>query len=183
MLKNTIKGYGLVTIVLHWTIAITIVGLFFLGLWMVGLDYYSSWYQTGPNIHRSVGVILLGILLFFLIFRLLSLQPSPEPNIKHWEHLSAVVAHWLLYLLIFIVILSGYLISTADGRAVAVFDWFEVPATIVSITDQEDIAGAFHYYLAYALVGLAGFHALAALKHHFIDKDATLKKMLNIHRN
>jgi cytochrome b561 len=76
------------------------------------------------------------------------------------------------------VMISGYLISTADGRAISVFGWFEVPALITSIPDQEDIAGLIHEYLAWGLVIFSGLHALAALKHHFIDRDPTLKRML-----
>ena len=67
--------------------------------------------------------------------------------------------------------------TTADGRGIAVFGLFEVPATLTSIPDQADVAGAIHEYLAWALVIFAGLHALAALKHHFIDRDATLVRM------
>ena len=73
---------------------------------------------------------------------------------------------------------SGYLISTADGRGISFFDWFEVPAFITSIPDQEDLAGDWHIWLTDALVVLGVLHGLAALKHHFIDKDGTLKRML-----
>jgi cytochrome b561 len=74
--------------------------------------------------------------------------------------------------------LSGYLISTADGRAIQVFDWFEVPALVTGIANQEDIAGAVHYWVAVALIALASLHGLAALKHHFLDRDGTLLRML-----
>jgi len=59
-----------------------------------------------------------------------------------------------------------------------VFDWFTVPATLTNIENQEDVAGLFHRYLAYGLVAMAVAHGLAALKHHFIDKDETLRRML-----
>ena len=75
------------------------------------------------------------------------------------------------------IMLSGYLISTADGRAIEVFSWFEVPATLSDIDGQEDIAGDIHEILAWTLIVLVALHALAALKHHFIDKDTTLKRM------
>ncbi|MNW16318.1 hypothetical protein D3C71_2151320 [compost metagenome] len=58
------------------------------------------------------------------------------------------------------------------------FGLFEVPATLTSIPDQEDVAGLIHEYLAWGLLVFAGIHALAALKHHFIDRDATLTRML-----
>jgi cytochrome b561 len=74
--------------------------------------------------------------------------------------------------------IAGYLISTADGRPIDVFNLFSVPATLHGLADQEDIAGEVHEILAWALVLLAGVHALAALKHHFINRDSTLLKML-----
>ena len=74
--------------------------------------------------------------------------------------------------------LSGYLISTADGRAIEVFGLISVPALGSLVENQEDIAGVFHKYAAYLLVTLAIMHALAAVKHHFIDKDQTLKRMI-----
>ena len=77
-----------------------------------------------------------------------------------------------------LLMLSGYLISTADGRGISVFGLFEVPASLTGIPDQEDVAGLIHEWLAWALVIFAGLHGLAALKHHFIDHDATLRRML-----
>ncbi|TCT19400.1 cytochrome b561-like protein [Thiobaca trueperi] len=73
---------------------------------------------------------------------------------------------------------SGYLISTADGRSLDVFGLFSVPAILTGLPDQADLAGEVHLVLAIALVTLAAVHALAALKHHFIDRDATLLRML-----
>jgi cytochrome b561 len=73
---------------------------------------------------------------------------------------------------------AGYLISTADGRPIEVFGLFNVPATLHGLADQEDIAGEVHEIFAWVLILLAGVHALAALKHHFINRDSTLIKML-----
>jgi cytochrome b561 len=92
--------------------------------------------------------------------------------------IAAHGAHGLLYLLLFVAMISGYLITTADGSSISVFGWFEVPSVTGRIRGMEDTAGAVHYWSTWALVVLAGLHALAALKHHFIDRDATLKRML-----
>ena len=74
--------------------------------------------------------------------------------------------------------ISGYLISTADGRAVDVFGWFEIPATLQGIEGQEDIAGEIHFILAMILLAVIALHILAALRHHFILKDRTMSRML-----
>ena len=177
-LINTKQRYGIITITFHWLMAIAIVGMFALGLWMVELDYYSEWYKFAPDTHRSIGILISITLFIRFIWRVFNITPSPEPHLKKWEVKSAHSVHYLLYILTVIVIITGYLISTADGRSVDVFGWFEVPATITTITKQADRAGELHYYIGIALIAISSIHALAALKHHFINKDRTLLKML-----
>ena len=182
MYRNSQHAYGLISIASHWLSALAIIGLFALGVWMVELDYYSKWYQTGPDVHRGVGVLLFFVLLLRLIFRIFDTLPQFEPTIKHWKRVLALAMHRVLYLVTLLVITSGYMISTTDGQPVDVFGWFNVPATITSIDYQEELFGDIHYYSAYVLLILAGVHTAAALKHHFVDRDATLKKMLGISR-
>ncbi|MNI77466.1 hypothetical protein D3C73_1337610 [compost metagenome] len=92
--------------------------------------------------------------------------------------LGARFGHGFLYLSLFAVLIAGYLISTAEGVGIPVFGLFEVPALVSGLPDQADTAGVIHLYLAWVLVIFSGLHALAALKHHFIDRDVTLKRML-----
>jgi cytochrome b561 len=177
MWRNTRNSYGLVSITLHWLVAITVIGLFVLGLWMVTLGYYDPWYQRAPNIHKSIGILLFATMLARLVWRYSN--PSPEISGSAMEKKAASWAHRLMYALMYLLMLSGYLISTADGRSIDVFGWFSVPATLSGIENQEDIAGKIHELLAFTLLTLAFVHALAALKHHFVDRDQTLKRMLS----
>ena len=177
-LGNSEQAFGWISVLLHWVMAVAIIGLFGLGLYMMELGYYDPWYQTAPDIHRSVGILVAMTLAFRWIWRLINVHPRIEG--KPWEQSVARGVHRIFYILILAVVLSGYLISTADGRAIAVFDWFEVPATLHGLDNQEDIAGEFHEYLAYGLIGLVVLHTAAALKHHFIDRDATLRRMLGL---
>ncbi|UVJ43755.1 cytochrome b [Pseudomonas sp. LS1212] len=177
-LHNSTSRYGLVSIALHWGIALVVFGLFALGLWMVGLDYYSPWRKDAPDLHKSIGLTLFALMLLRLLWRCVSPPPPSPANHGPVTRLGARFGHGLLYLGLFAVMISGYLISTADGVGIPVFGLFEVPALISSIPDQADVAGVIHFYVAWALVIFAGIHALAALKHHFIDRDATLARML-----
>jgi len=176
--RDTAHSYGLVAIILHWLIAFGVIGLFVLGVWMVGLTYYDPWYNAAPDWHRSVGILLLGVLLVRFAWRTIVPRPAPEPAHKPWERVLGHAAHTMLNFLTVAVILAGYLISSADGRAVAVFDWFSLPAVVSGFERQESVAGDWHRWLAYALIGLAALHVLAAIKHHVIDKDCTLRRML-----
>lgn len=176
--RNSIDHWGLLAILLHWLTALTVFGLFGLGLWMVELDYYHAWYRQGPYWHKSIGVLLFIVMLARLLWRLANPAPAPLPNHQAWERRAASIVHGLLYVLIFTVMVSGYLISSADGRPIEVFTWFELPALIHGLPQQADVAGLVHKILAYSLLGLALLHALAAFKHHLIDRDRTLKRML-----
>ncbi|KXF83300.1 cytochrome b [Enterovibrio coralii] len=168
--------YNLTLRVIHWLTAFTVIGMFAVGLWMVDLTYYSSWYKTAPHWHKSVGILIAALTIFRLVWKIV--KGSPEITGSTFEKKAAHAAHHTIYLLLFVIFASGYLISTSDGRPIEVFDWFSVPALGELFPDQSDIAGLVHYYAAYALIVLASLHALAALKHHFIDKDNTLRKMI-----
>lgn len=178
MLRNTEFSFGWIAIIMHWLVATTVVGLFILGYWMVDLSYYDAWYQAAPDLHRSIGLCLLVVMVIRLVWRLCNPHPRPEPGLKRWEIRISAIVHLLLYLLIFTTIIAGYLISTANGRGIEIFGWFTVPAIFPAVEGMEDIAGDFHEYLAYALMALAFIHMAGALKHHFVDKDRTLRRMI-----
>jgi cytochrome b561 len=175
--RDTRDRYGLISISLHWLVAAAVTGLSVLGLWMVGLGYYHPWYQRAPDIHRSVGVLLLAPMLAHLAWRYWNPRPGTLGSVT--ERRAAAWMHRLMYALMYLLLLSGYLISTADGRGINVFGLFTVPASISGLQNQADIAGELHQWLAYVLIGLTSLHALAALKHHFVDRDQTLKRMLS----
>lgn len=175
-LRNDAERYGLIAILLHWTMAVLIFGQFFLGRYMVGLEYTHPWYEKAPDLHRSLGVLIAALLAVRWIWR--EINPLPAIEGRPWERRAALWVHRSFYVLMAATVISGYLISTADGQGVSVFGWFEIPAVFYGGEQQEDIAGEFHKVAAYALFFLALLHALAALKHHFIDGDATLRRML-----
>lgn len=176
MWRNTRQGWGLISILLHWVSALAIVGLFALGWWMTDLGYYDQWYNLAPWWHRSLGMLVLGATLLRVVWRLL--QPTPHSHGSRIERLAAHLGHTGLYVLMLVVLISGYLISTANGRGIDVFGWFEVPALIHGLPNQASLAGEVHWYSALALMILATGHTLAALKHHWLDRHDTLLRML-----
>jgi len=177
-LRNSREYYGWVAILLHWSMAVAILALFALGLWMVKLNYYDAWYNLAPDIHQGVGMILLAMLLLRLFWSWSNIKPNIAASA--WETVAAIAAHRLLYLLMLMVMVSGYLIPTAEGEGFDMFGWLNVPALWHLSSTQAEWAGKIHRWSAWAMIGLAGLHTTAALKHHLINRDHTLMRMMGI---
>ena len=178
-ITNTENNFGLIAILLHWIMAVIIIGLFVLGKIMHDLDYYDPNYHVFPWWHKSFGLVIA----FLLVFRVFWKWKNPsviaiKPN-KPIELKLAKLVHVLLYLLILICCISGVMISTAERAGIEFFGWFEIPALISNGASQADFAGEIHELSTLALIVLASLHLLAALKHHFINKNNTLKRMLS----
>lgn len=176
MLKNTITKYGLISTYIHWITAVMVFALFGVGFWMVDLNYYSEWNKTAPYYHKAFGLILLLITLFRIGWKVKNIVPK-ELGENKIEKRLAKIAHLTLYGLLLVIMCSGYLISTADGLGIDFFNIVTIPSAGRLFEHQEDIAGNVHEIAAYILMAMVGLHALAALKHHFIDKDDTVKRI------
>lgn len=164
----------------HWLTALAVFGLFGLGFWMVDLDYYHGWYRRAPDLHRSFGLTLA--LVFVARIAWMTARRPPDAIATHTllaRRLSRLM-HVLLLVLLATMFASGYFISTAKGQGIEVFSLFEVPAVFASADNLEDVAGRIHEWTGYALVSLATLHAAAAIKHHFVDRDETLRRMLGL---
>lgn len=178
--KNSLENFGLVSKFLHWLMAFLLIGLFAVGLYMTELDYYDSLYHTLPWWHKSIGLLVMGLLLFRFIWMAINSTPQALKTHKKWEVFLAHITQKLFYGLILLIGISGYFISTAKGKGIEFFTLFEVPAITQALDeDRADLVGEVHEILAITLIALAVLHAAAALKHHFIDKDRTLRRMIN----
>lgn len=177
-ITNTYSSYGLISILLHWLMAILITGLFFLGLYMVELDYYSPWYVTAPQWHKVIGIVVFVLLLIRFIWREINVKPTPLVNYKQWEISIARLVHRSFYLTILIVCVSGYFITTGKGAGIDMFGLFSIPAITNLNQDNIDRFGEIHKIVAWIICILFFLHVLATMKHQFIDKDITLKRIL-----
>ena len=179
-LKNSKQQYGWVSIVMHWLMAIIVFGMFGLGIYMVDLTYMDDWYKTAPDLHIGMGMLLLGVLVIRLCWRIANEVPVILGS--KVEQKAGLWVHRLHYVLMFLLMFSGYLIVTAHGRGIDFFGWFDIPAIFPAEKGREALAGDIHFYLAWGFMGFVALHAAAALKHHFIDKDRTLLRMLGIRK-
>lgn len=175
LVRDTRDGYGIVSRLFHWIMAAAIAGLFALGWWMVGLDYYSPYYTSAPDFHRSAGILVLIALAVRFMWRVTNVKPD-DGMLSARERTISRLVHWGFYPLLLALLVSGYLISTPDGRPIDVFGWFSVPSIIQS-KGLEDTAGLVHEWLAYVTMVLAALHTAAALKHHAVDKSDVLTRM------
>jgi cytochrome b561 len=163
MIKDSSSRYGLVSQSLHWGMAAGIIALFFLGWWMVRLDYYDYYYTRAPALHRSTGMFILFALLLRIAWRLTNIKPV-RAGLTPFELKASRLVHLAFYPLLLGLMLSGYLISTADGRPIDVFGLLEVPALIQN-KSLVDVAGPLHRWIAYSVMMLTALHASAAIKH------------------
>ena len=95
-LRNSSSRYGAVSIVLHWSVAAAVFGLFALGLWMVGLDYYSPWRKEAPDLHKSIGLTLLAVMLIRVVWRFISPAPPALESYSRATRLGAKFGHAFL---------------------------------------------------------------------------------------
>jgi len=177
-LRNTVESYGWVSIAIHWLMALVIIAMFALGVYMVELTYVDVWYKAAPHWHQSVGMLLLLLLIFRLVWRMTN--PLPKLLGQPFEQMIALFVHRMHYVFMFSLMVSGYVMATADGRGIEVFNWFEVQAIFPTGKGREEVFGFVHMILAWAFMAFVGLHASAALKHHFVDKDVTLLRMLGM---
>jgi len=176
--KGNQHRYGPLARLLHWGIALLLLGQIGLGLYMVELSYYDPFYNRAFDLHKSLGVLTFGLILLRLVWAVVDVRPPISASLKSWEKKAAKAVHHILYLLMVVIPVTGYLVSTADGRGVEVFGLFEVLALLPGEKGREEWTGDLHFYLALTLLGLVVVHTAAALKHHFVERGDALKKML-----
>jgi cytochrome b561/polyisoprenoid-binding protein YceI len=195
--SETAQRYTAVAIILHWAIALAIAGMIALGWWMGdALEDSDTQAQAiaAFQLHKSVGLTVLALSLARLAWRLVH-KPPPFPEaMKPWEKTVAAATHWAFYVLIIAMPLTGWLyVSTAwspqDDRPLDVptlyFGLFHVPHLFGLSNLAEDARAAVaevfefsHSKLAWGAIGLTVLHIGAALKHHFVNRDGVLARMV-----
>ncbi|HZV67659.1 MAG TPA: cytochrome b [Telluria sp.] len=172
------QRYTHTAMVFHWLIALLIVGTFSLGLVMTDIPgltptklKYFSW-------HKWAGVTVLTLAALRLLWRLTNPAPAYPSGMPDWQQRAAHGLHVLLYVLIFAVPLSGYFYTLAAGVPVVYFGLVQLPLLIAPNPELKPLLKGLHYWLNMVLAGAVGLHVAAALKHHFIDRDGVMKRML-----
>ncbi|MEO2279840.1 cytochrome b [Pseudoalteromonas pernae] len=161
---------------LHWAMAALIISMLSAGLAMVkSLDV---WQVALLSLHKSTGVLAAVLVIFRFINRLSQPQPVLPIDIPNWQQKAAHGTHYALYLLMFLMPISGLLMQYFAARPVSVFTLFNIAGAPSADIKLYAVFVIVHSFLALSLIGLIALHALAALYHHFIRKDGVLKSML-----
>jgi cytochrome b561 len=172
------ERYTKTAMVLHWLIALLIIAAFTLGLVMVDIPGFTPTKLKYFSWHKWLGVTVLALAALRLLWRHRNRPPQHAPGMAAWQTRTADATHVLLYILMFAVPLSGYLYTTAAGVPVVYLGLWPIPAAFEADTALKAVLKPVHYWLNMALAALVVMHVGAALKHHFVDRDDVLKRML-----
>ncbi|MEL6791959.1 MAG: cytochrome b [Pseudomonadota bacterium] len=183
--RNTAEGWGWLARIIHWSVTLIILGLLGLGFYMTNFveDVFEQFGLT--QIHKSWGFTVFVLVLARMVWRLANPTPRLPDGMSPVEKGLAHGGHLALYVLMIAMPLSGWLMSSASplqelyGIKNKVFGLFEMPDPFVPGSQElETLFADIHYVCAIALTAVVAAHAAAALKHHFIEKDNVLRRMI-----
>jgi cytochrome b561 len=180
--RNTAEAYGSVAKFLHWSIVLLIVPQYFLADIADELPEGSQRASELISLHKSIGLTVLLLAVLRLLWKLLN-RPHPTPiDGVMWQRKAATVGHFILYVLIFLQPLSGWAQSSAMGYPVSLFGWVSFPALVPKDKALHETLEELHEFFFYALLVVAVVHIVAAVYHHRVLKDSTLRRMLPFSR-
>lgn len=179
MRRNTKERWGSVAIGLHWTIA----GLILLVQVPVGLTMEAVGRGTLQNVlfttHKNVGLVIFALAVIRLAWRLAHPVPALPADMPRWQEGIARANHWLLYLVLFLMPITGFLYTALGGFPVPLFGLYDLARLV---PENEAVSDGFHIahlWLQYVLYALAALHVAGALQHHFGRRDWVLRRMLS----
>jgi cytochrome b561 len=175
-MKVTASHYTRTAVSLHWLVAGCIIAAWFMGWTMTSMEFSPGKLKL-YNYHKWVGVTVLTLAVLRLVWRLTHRPPPLEP-MPRWQQLAAHGGHWLLYLLMLAVPLSGWAYSNASGYPIVYLGKIPLPDLVGKDKAMAASLVQVHGWLAIGLAACVVLHVLAALQHHFIHKDQTLRRML-----
>jgi cytochrome b561 len=170
-------AYGAIAQGFHWLTVVLVVAQCWLGIAAHGLPISPARLALLAW-HKSLGLSILALVLLRLAWRQLSPPPPLPDGMPAAERVAAQLSHGLLYLLLMMLPLLGWLSSSAAGLTVSIYGWFELPTLIGADRSLARLLVDVHIVLAWTLLALIGVHVAAALRHHFILRDGVMLQML-----
>ena len=188
-MSQVTQGYSRVAIALHWLIALAIILQLASGLWMVDALTEQATQMLAFQVyqwHKSLGLTVLILSLLRLFWRLSHRAPDLPAGMTGWERFAAKATHVLFYVIMIALPLTGWVLVSASKLGLptlywGLFEWPHLPFGALAADAKaalESVGGEAHELLAYLTIGLLLLHVGAALKHHAIDRDDVLSRML-----
>ncbi len=183
MLANTTTRWGVIAQLFHWLMAFAILGAGAVGMYMTSLAASPQKFQIYA-LHKSVGLVLLGLVALRLAWRFANPTPKLPPHTPIFQRKVAAATHVALYGFMAAIPFTGYLMHSASSIPFKLFGVWTVPKLFAE-PNQEILKAAkmAHEWLFIALLVLVALHIAAALKHHFVNRDDILKRMVPFTRS
>lgn len=177
MLKNTETSWGLISRAFHWLMALMVVTLLTVGLIMTDMNPGPEKWQL-YDLHKATGVTVFGLVIARLLWRLSNPVPALPKALSQWQTIAAYANIYFLYLLLFCMPLSGFIMSVFGGRDVHYFGLLTIKAVTQGQTYLSVLSRAIHITLAYVIICVVCLHVAAALYHQFYLKNNLLRRMM-----
>jgi len=161
----------------HWTIALFVIGLLVGGLTMTDMKVSPDKFKLYA-LHKSFGITVLGLMLLRFAWRGVDPRPQDVPGMAPVVAFAAHAVHRLLYVALIAMPISGWVYNSASNFPLQWFGLINLPAIVSADKDLKHLAHEVHEFLAWTIIALLLAHVAGALKHHFIDRDDTLRRML-----
>jgi len=175
--KENGLGYTGTAKTLHWLVVLLLIAQFIFA-WTMPEIRRDTPVTTLISLHFTFGTIILAVAVVRLLWRVTHAEPAPEDGMPPWQTQTARVVHWLLYLLLFVVPILGWINASYRGMPIVMFG-LEVPALIAKRATGWGWTGDVHSLLAeYGMLILVGLHVVAALYHYFVRRDGVLQRMV-----
>lgn len=175
-MRNTKEKYGKVAIIIHWVMALMIITLVVIGFSLDSIDKPLKF--TIMGLHKATGTLVLVLGLFRWYWMISNDSPAPVDGMSKADIGISHATKWILMLALIAMPMSGIFMSMLAGHGINIYGLFEISPLFEKNIDNAKLFGLMHEIGAYVISVIIGLHILAALKHHFINKDNVLKRML-----
>jgi cytochrome b561 len=170
-------GYPSTSKLLHWLVAGSVLVMIPIGITM-GRVGQGTLQNTLFTLHKSFGIFILALMIARLINRIVVGAPAPAPGLARWQRAVSSATHGLLYVLLILQAIGGWLANSAYGAPTPFFGLFELPNLMAKDQAFAEQVFSKHRIFGFVIAGLAAMHIAAALQHYLFVKDRVLQRML-----
>jgi len=177
MLRNTSSSYGLISKIFHWSISLLIISMLIVGFTMTSMENSPDKWEL-YSMHKATGIVVLSLVSLRFLWRLSNARLDLPTDLPLWQKVASRLTHYLLYVFMFLMPISGALMCILKGKEINVFSLFTIPALAEKNIPLAHFFNNIHGISAVVFAGLISLHIIAGLYHHFIRKDNILTRML-----